>query len=252
MAEEKERAVRASKGRSPVTWLAVVALGVLVLWLLADRNSREWWLVPEDGRLVVKKGILFPVGKTTFKSEDPELSRTYAPVAAPSAEGLPGAERSFDDRAELDQALFELLAGWAKDDIRSEQVERMQRARDYLARAARLAGISQKQRDELKGMQGETAFHEATSHLEQGAESLRHALDQLRIASEARGQVAAEALSLVKALEPIIAGANQAMLEASRFSAERYRSAASGAQAASAPAAGAAPPSPDGGAAPSR
>jgi hypothetical protein len=193
--------------------------------------------------VVVKKGLLFPVGKASFKSDDPELSRTYAPVAAPGADSLP-AERSFEDRAELDQALFELLAGWAKDDIRSEQEERMQRARDYLARAARLAGISAKQRDELKGMQGETAFHEATWHLEQGAESLRHALDQLRLASEARGTVAAEALSLLRALEPVIAGANQSMLEASRFSAERYRPA----QAASAPAPAAAAPLPDGGA----
>ncbi|HVP69433.1 MAG TPA: hypothetical protein VMT17_19445 [Anaeromyxobacteraceae bacterium] len=222
MAEEREQAV-AHRRRSPLTWLVVAGLGILVLWLLADRNSREWWLVPEDGRVVVKKGVLLPTGKATFKSDDPELSRTYAPVTPPSGATLPQ-ERSFEDRAALDQALFELLARWAKEDIRSEQLERMQRARDYLARAARLAGVSAAQREELRVMQGETAFHEATWHLEQGAESLRHALDQLRLASEARGPVAAEALALLKALEPVIAGANQSMLEASRFSSERYRS----------------------------
>jgi len=241
MAEERENAAAAPpRRRSPITWLVVVGLGILVLWLLADRNSREWWLVPEDGKVVVKKGILFPTGKTSFKSDDPEMSRTYAPVVPPSGATLP-AERSFDDRAALDQALFEQLARWAKDDIRSEQLERMQRARDYLQRAARLAGISPAEREELKVMQGETAFHEATWHLEQGSESLRHALDQLRLASEARGPVSAEALSLLRALEPIIAGANQSMLEASRFNAERYRSAA----AAAAPPP---PPAPDGGA----
>jgi len=243
MAEERASSAPARRRRSPLTWLVVVGLGILVLWLLADRNSREWWLVPEDGRVVVKKGIFLPTGKATFKSDDPELSRTYAPVTPPSGAALPP-ERPFEDRAALDQALFELLARWAKDDIRSEQLERMQRAREYLARAARLAGISATQREELRVMQGETGFHEATWHLEQGAESLRHALDQLRLASEARGAVAAEALSLIKTLEPVIAGANQAMLEASRFSSERYRPGAPPGAAAPAEA----PPAPDGGA----
>ncbi len=242
MAEETENAAAraAPRHRSPLTWLVVVGLGVLVVWLLADRNSREWWLVPEEGKVIVKKGILFPTGKSTFKTDDPELSRTYAPVTAPAGAVLPP-ERSFEDRAALDQALFELLARWAKEDIRAEQLQRMQRARDYLQRAARLAGISAAQHEDLRVMQAETAFHEAAWHLEQGAESLRHALDQLRLASEARGPVAAEAQSLLHSLEPIMAGANQSMLEATRFNAERYRAAA----AAPTPATSAEPP--DGG-----
>ncbi|HTP50560.1 MAG TPA: hypothetical protein VMK42_07680 [Anaeromyxobacteraceae bacterium] len=242
MADENAAAAPAPRRRSPLTWLVVVGLGILVLYLLADKNSREWWLVPEEGKLTVKKGIFFPTGKTAFKSDDPELTRTYAPVLPPQGTPLP-AERSFDDRAALDQAFFELLAAWAKADIHSEQLDRMQRAREYLERAARLSGVSPAEREELKVMQGETAFSEATWHLGQGSESLRHALDQLRLASEARGPVAAEALSLLRALEPVIAGANQSMLEASRFNAERYRSAPPAGEAAAPPA-----PAPDGGA----
>src|SRR5512137_2107033 len=207
MAEETRDTRPPPRRRSPLTVLVVLALGILVVWLLAERNARQWWLVPEDGKVAVKKGILFVVGKTAFKSGDPELSRTYAPVPA---------ERSFDDRAALDQDLFELLAGWAREDIRSEQLARMDRARGYLHRAARLAGLTATQREQLKVLQGETAFQEASGFLQEAAEALRRASDGMKAAAEGRGAVAAEAASLVRSLEPLVLGANAAMLEASR------------------------------------
>jgi hypothetical protein len=222
MAEESTQQRPPSRRRSPLTVLVVLALGILVLWLLAERNARQWWLVPEDGRITVKKGILFVVGKTAFKSADPELSRTYAPITPPEGSPVP-AERSFDDRAALDQELFELLAGWAREDIRSEQLVRMDRARGYLQRAARLAGLTATQREKLKVLQGETAFQEASGFLQEAAEALRKASDGMKAAAEGRGPVAAEAASILRALEPLVLGANAAMLEATRFSSERYR-----------------------------
>jgi hypothetical protein len=222
MAEETaKKPVKPASRRSPLVGLAIVALAVLAGWLLADRNARQWWLVPEDGRVVVKKGIFFVTGKATFKSDDPELSRTYAPLAPPPGTPLPG-EVAFDDRAELDQALFALMARWAGEGIRSEQPERLQRARGLLLRASRLAGITATQREELRSLQAETAFDEAAFDLEQGAESLRRAAAQLRLAAEAHGPVAGAALTLARSLEPVVAGASQVALEASRFASERH------------------------------
>src|SRR5512137_649807 len=103
---------RPGRSRSPLLLLLAVGLAVAVAWLLAERNARQWWLVPEEGRVVVKRGVLFPVGKATFKSDDPEMSRTYAPLAPPPGSAVPP-ELVFDDRAALDQALFEWLARWA-------------------------------------------------------------------------------------------------------------------------------------------
>ncbi len=218
MAEEKRPAPR----RSPVLpLLLAVGLAVAVAWLLAERNARQWWIVPEDGKVVVKKGVLFVTGKTAFQSADPETARTYAPIPAPQG-GAAAAETAYEDRAELDQALFELLAGWAKSDIQSQQMERMERARGYLGRASRLAGLSPAQREQLRVLQAETAFQEAVEHLTQGANALRRALEGLKLAAEARGPVAAEAAALEKALEPVAASTGQLMLEASRFAAERY------------------------------
>src|SRR5512137_2903453 len=220
MAEESPRPTRS---RSPLLLLLAVALAVVVAWLLAERNARQWWLVPEEGRVVVKRGVFFPTGKSTFKSDDPEMSRTYAALVPPPGAAVP-AETAYDDRAALDQALFDWLARWAREDIQSEQMARMERARGYLQRAARLAGLSPAQREQLRTLQAETAFQEAVGHLQEGAEALRRALEGLRLAAEARGPVAAEAAALGKALDPVSTATGQLMLEASRFAAERYRS----------------------------
>ena len=219
MAEEKRPAPR----RSPVLpLLLAVGLAVAVAWLLAERNARQGWIVPEDGKVVVKKGVLFVTGKTAFQSADPETARTYAPIPAPHG-GAAVVETPYEDRAELDQALFDLLAGWARADIQSQQMERMERARGYLGRASRLAGLSPAQREQLRILQAETAFQEAVEHLTQGANALRRAIEGLKLAAEARGPVAAEAAALERSLEPVAGAAGQLMLEASRFAAERYR-----------------------------
>jgi hypothetical protein len=220
MATEEKRP--ATRRRSALPLLLAVGLGVAVAWLLAERNSRQWWIVPEDGKVVVKKGILFVTGKAPWQPADAETARTYAPIPVPP--GAPAiVEASFDDRAELDRALFELLARWAGDDIQSQQLERMERARRYLVRASRLGGLSPEQREQLRVLQAETAFQEAVERLTQGANALKGALEGLRLAAEASGPVAAEAAALQRSLEPVAGAAGQLMLEASRYAAQRYR-----------------------------
>lgn len=218
----------APRRRSRLWLLLAVGLAVAVAWLLSERNARSWWIVAEDGRVVVKKGILFVTGKAAFQSSDPEIAATYAPLVPPPG-AAPPAETSFDDRADLDQALFEILARWARDDIQSQQVDRMERARGYLQRASRLAGLSPAQREQLRALQAETAFQEAVEHLRQGAAALRQALEGLKLAAEARGPVAVEAAALGKALDPVAGSTGQLMLEASRFASELYRPAPKGA-----------------------
>lgn len=215
----------APRRRSVLPLLLAVGLAVAVAWLLAERNARQWWLVAEDGKVVVKKGVFFPAGKAAFQSADPEATRTYAPLPVPPGMAAPAAETAYDDRAELDQALFDLLARWAREDIQSQQMERMERARGHLSRASRLAGLSPAQREQLRALQAETAFQEAVGHLQEGANALRRALEGLKLAAEARGPVAAEAAALEKSLEPVSTATGQLMLEASRFAAERYRAA---------------------------
>src|SRR5512143_3090871 len=104
--------------KGALLWLAVLLLLGIVLWLASERNARTWSLVPDEGRLVVMKGVLLPVGRRAFETAEPALAQAYAPIVPPPGKTLP-AEQTFEERSLLDQAVFGLLSGWARDEIGS-------------------------------------------------------------------------------------------------------------------------------------
>ncbi len=198
-----ENAPHHSRLRQLLAWVLILGLGGLALWLASERNARRWVLVPEDGQLVVKKGLLFPAGRGSLKSDDPQLLQLYAPIQPPAAAALPP-EQSFDDRGALDQALYEILSKWARDDIAEEKPEPMARGLGYLSRAERLPGISAAQREDLKVLRAEYGFHEARQLLEKGANDLRLAREKLKLAADSPGRRAGDALLLLRRLEPLV------------------------------------------------
>lgn len=199
---------RGSQAKHLLAWVLALGLGALAFWLASERNARQWLLTPEAGQLVVKKGLLFPSGSTRFKTEDPVLAQTYAPLRPPSGAALPP-ERSFDDRAGLDQALYEMLSRWARDDIASEQPERLERGLGFVARAERLPGLSSSQREDLNALRGESGYHEGLWLLERGVEDLRLARDKLKLAAEASTRRAPEAAVLLRTVESLMERAQE-------------------------------------------
>jgi len=202
--------------RSLIAWMAILGLAALVAWLASERNARQWFLVPEDAQLVVKRGLPLPAGRARFKTDDPALAQTYAPIKVPAG-GPPPQEQSFDDRAALDQALFDLLSRWARADIATEKPELLERGLAYVSRAERLAGISAAQREDLRALRAESALFESAWLLERGAEDLRLAREKLRLAADAPGRYSGEALLLLRRIEPLVEEA----LTASRQAAQR-------------------------------
>jgi hypothetical protein len=186
-------------------WLLVLVLAGLVAWLASERNARLFYLVPDGDELVVKRGLFLPFGRQAIHSEDPAF-KVYAPVKPPPGYAL-GDEKSFDDRAGLDQGLYALLAGWARADITGEQHDQLERGLAYLARAEQLPGISAAQREDLRSLRAESSYFEARGLLEQGSEQLRRAREKLRVASEGTGRHASHAFLLLRRLEPIVEGA---------------------------------------------
>lgn len=196
-------AARGGAGRHLVAWLAIVVLAGLSVYLLSERNARQFFLVVEDGRVSVKKGILAPLGRSAFRTDDPALAEAYAPFAAPPGAALPP-EQAFDDRASLDQALYDLLARWAREDIAGGKPELLERGMGFVARAERLPGISAAQREDLRALRAESGFFEARQLVEKGQEALRQARERLRLTAQSTSPHAGDAAEALKAVEPAL------------------------------------------------
>lgn len=244
MADEQQRR---GGGSGFLAWLLILALLAVVVWLASERNARTWTLAPDEGRLVVLKGYLLPAGRQTFKTSDPALAQAYAPIVLPPGKAPP-AEQSFDDRGALDQALYDLLAGWAREDIGSGDPGRLERGLGYVERAEHLGGVSQVQRQDLTALRGESGYFEAQRLLERAADELRDAAGKLGEAGRSRSSHAMDAQLLVHDVET----ARDAAMNALRASSARREPAhppaptLAPAPAASAAPAPAAPPAPSG------
>lgn len=215
--------------KSVVAWVAILALLALVVWLASERNARSWYLVPDEGRLVVMKGMMAPIGRRSVESTDPAHAQAYAPLVPPPGKTLP-AERTFAERSLLDQAMYDLLAGWAREEIESGEPGRLDRGLGYLARAEKLPGLSTSQRDDLAALRAESGYQEAMRLVRRALEELRDAAEKLRLAASSRSRHAADAGALLGELDPAISAAREAV-RASGAAAEAAPSADTGSQA---------------------
>lgn len=206
----RQHTQRGASGKALLAWLAILALLGMVTYLVSERNAHTWYLVPDEGRLVVMKGVFLPMGRQAFKTADPKLAQAYAPVVVPPGKAVPG-ERDFSDQTGLDQALYDDLAGWAREDIASGDPARLERALGYVDRADHLTGISQAQRQDLAALRGESGYFEARRLLDKAAGDLRDAAEKLRLAAGSRSGHAMEAQVLLRDVETARDAAIQAM-----------------------------------------
>jgi len=202
-----------SKLKAALAWLAILGLLAMVAWLASERNARTWYLVPADGRIVVMKGLLLPIGRGAFEASDPALVQAYAPLVPPPGKGLPP-ERAFEERGLVDQAIYDLVAGWAREEIESGDPARLERGLGYLSRAEKLPGLSPTQREDLAGLRAESGYQEAMRLLARAMDELREASDRLRRAAGSRSPHAADAGRLLRELEPAVDAASSALQRA--------------------------------------
>ncbi len=207
MADTTALASRSGPGMKGIlAWVAILGLLGIVLWLVSERNARSWYLVPDQGRLVVMRGVLLPVGRQAFETSDPALAQAYAPVVPPPGKTLPP-ERTFEERSLVDQALYDLLAGWAKEEIASGDPGRLERGLGYLTRAEKLPGLSPSQREDLAALRAESGYFEAMRLLGRAAEELRDAAEKLRRAAGSRSPHATDAGILLHDVDPAVEAA---------------------------------------------
>lgn len=181
MAEEAKRS--GGVMQRLVLWLVVLGLLAAVWYLASERNQRHFRVAAENGQLVIERGRFFPLGTA------PSADKTYAPIPVPQGE-KPPAELEFDDQNALDQHLFGLLAGWAKD---AQKKGDTKTAATLADRASALPGLTGAQFGELSAMKADLAWAEALTAVQQAADLLDGAMRSLQIVAASKGEHAVEA-----------------------------------------------------------
>ncbi len=204
------RSAIGAAAKALLAWVVILGLLGVVGYLVSERNARTWALTPEEGRLVVKKGLFLPMGRAEYTSTDPLLAKVYAPLVPPPGKPLPD-EKTFTDQAELDRELFDLLSAWAREDVASGDPARLERGLGFLERAMELPALSASQRDSLAALRAESGYYEARRLLEKARAELAEAAEKLRLAAASRSPHALDAESLLKELGPAVDAATAAV-----------------------------------------
>src|SRR5262249_39616550 len=180
------RAGRAFPGL--VVTLVVLGLIGVVGLLLSQLNARTFTLQVQDGKLLVMKGRMLPLGAEPYRPSDPVLAAAYAPIdlLGGGAAGLEGAR--FDERDALDRALFQFLEGLARPRLVPAAPPILQRGLLALARLQKLGGVPDEQRRPLRSLESEVAFSQPRPRLDQARRDVAEALTQLRLAADSGGR----------------------------------------------------------------
>ncbi len=194
---------RASRALKRLVLSAIVlCLAGAVAVLLSQLNARTFRLEVDDGKLVVMKGRLFPVGSDRFQPRDPALADAYAPLDLQGSNPTQLVGVRFTERDELDRAIFSVIEGLAKSQVTSDEPRMLESGLAFVRRAERLTGLTEDQRLSLKGMKQEVAYYQARGKLEDALRQISEALTQLRLGATGTGRNSRSANQMITAVEP--------------------------------------------------
>lgn len=163
--------------------LGVAALLLLVGYLLSDINHRRYRLAMVAQQLMVEQGRFFPVGYTLYQPDAQPLKEAYSPIPVPQGESVE-AGIPFDDRSEVDRALYVRLAGWARQRLVATDSATLAMGINYVRRLEALPSLSESQRQELRSMRADAAFRQGEGLLQGITLTLHHAASQFALALE--------------------------------------------------------------------
>ena len=197
-----------------VVTLVVLGLIGVVGFLLSQLNARTFTLEMVDGKLVVMKGRLLPLGSEPYRPSEPALAAAYAPfdLQGGGAGGLAGVK--FDERDAMDRALFQFLEGLARPRLVSDDSAVLSQGLVALGRMQKLGGITDEQRKTLRSLESEVAFFQARTRLDQARRDIGEAVTQLRLAADSGTRHARAAHRMLAAVEPAASALEDALRRA--------------------------------------
>ena len=164
-----------------LTAIFICGLAAAVLYLLSEINHRQYRLATVNDALVVERGRFMPFGFERFEPDTQTLREAYATITIPPGQRVNQAE-TFADRADMDRALFALLAGWARQRLDATNPETVALTVAYIQRCAILPGVSEEQRQELKRLRGGLAFRNGERMVNEAHARLLAAVDEFELA----------------------------------------------------------------------
>lgn len=188
--------------RNLVVFSLVLGAAGAAVYALSLLNSRTYSLEVRNGQLVVLKGRMMPTGAEPWLPSDPTLADTYAPIDLEGNTALTVVDKKYQERDELDRAMFSVLYMLAAPRIASDAPKDFEKALGYVRRAERLSGLSEDQRAQLKKAQVDLAFFLARVRLDDARRQLEEALAQLKLAAESDSRHKDEANLMLMAVEP--------------------------------------------------
>lgn len=180
----------------------VLGLGGATVFLLSQINAKTFTLDNHDGKLVVLKGRMMPMGADLWLPADAALADTYAPIDLEGTSPMGAINVKYEDRDSLDRALFGVLDGLARPRVQSDDPKLLEQGLYFLRRAEKLSGLTDEQRLALKTMRTDVAFYTARKKLEDGQRQVEEALAQLKLAATADSKHSREANQMISTVEP--------------------------------------------------
>ncbi len=181
--------------------IALLGLAAVTVFLLSQENARTYTLEVRDGKLVVLKGRMMPMGADAWRPP-PELVDAYAPLDLKGTQPYGVLKDKYTDRDELDRALFSVIEGLAKPRVASDDPEELTDGLYFIRRADRLSGLSEEQKISLKTMKTDVAFYSARMKLEDAQRQIEEALQQLKFATESNNRHSKSAYNMLSVVEP--------------------------------------------------
>jgi len=159
----------------------ILALSGIIIYLLSDINHRQYRLNSQGSVLLVERGKFLPVGFEPFVPKDATLQPIYAPIPLPKGVTM-GPSEIFEDRTDVDRAIFGLLSGWSRERIDSSTDGDFELVVDYINRCETLPGLAEEQRNELQTLRADVAYKTGLRTLKGIADQLNKALEQFELA----------------------------------------------------------------------
>lgn len=188
--------------RNLVIFTLIAGCAGAALYALSIVNSKTFSLEVQSGQLVVMKGKLMPTGAEPWLPSEPSLIDAYAPIELEGNVALTVTNKKFDDRDQLDRAMFQVLEMLARPRLASEDPKDLEKGLAFVRRAEKLQGLTDDQRASLKKMQTDVAYFLARVRLDDARRQLEEALSQLKIAAESDSKTRAQASLMLLAVEP--------------------------------------------------